>query len=135
MTFGGSWQRDTGHPWDDSFPPNMEDSNDDDPNNRDDESSTPSRDEGGFFSADTPGYSYVPPATLNKWAMRAKFNEFLRVAFNGARPSSLQSGSRCSGYLLWHAQHTLQYYLQSQEYRRIGPDDIGEGDITIPDNP
>ena len=66
-----------------------------------------------FFSQDAPGYpkNYPPPGTMpNEYIAQFQAWEFLRVSFNGNRPTGgtadnpVTQGSRVSDYLPWYSQ-------------------------------
>ncbi len=89
---------------DDSWPMTEELPNDDARNL--DKSSAPNGDD-EYFDFDVPGLR-GDGAAADLVIRRLNFKEFLRVRFDGIRPSgNIVDGSRCSPYWDWHVRHRL----------------------------
>ena len=87
------------------FDPNDEEPNDD-PDNTD-ESPRPTEAD-RIYSIDDPGLTGPQSAGAHSYSMRYNGREFVRVRFNGIRPSGNDvGGSRCSAKALWHVGHHL----------------------------
>ncbi len=100
--------------------------------------------------ADSNGYLYVidgpgsdgPTATSELLNFQSSFREFVRVSFDGVRPSGTSSGSRCANKYTWHCRHYLENGKITGRWRRISGDDtentqndVAPGEITIGVNP
>ncbi len=131
---GAPWVPEPG--WERSFEEQVELPNDD--ANDAGESAVPTADD-HFYCSDATGPAFA--ATAHREISKYNFREWLRVSFDGNRPTGDSiSGSRCSDKYLWSNRHTLLKHPLGVWERTTGDDPetdenrIGEGhrDITPP---
>ena len=116
------------------FPANNEEANDDIGGN---DESNPVDANGHLYVIDAPGFGLnAGQSKLLIWL--SSFREFVRVSFDGVRPSGARSGSRCSDKYKWHCLHYAE--AVGGEWRRIAssPENntiaLGEIDATVDQN-
>lgn len=101
-----------------------------------DESTSPNADH-EMFGMDYPGYP-SDTGQFDVGLMRENFYEYVRVRFDGVRPSGNgTNGSRCSSKYEWHVRHRFTKNVQGKFQRDSGDapesntNDIGPSHITI----
>ena len=105
----------------------------DDDGDASDESLTPKNDH--IYSYDTPGYTNnavqrggQPPKPYTQLIRRMNFKEYVRVSFDGTRPSgNTNMGSRCSLKQPWH----MFMWLVLQDGSRYGEFTTKQNDVDL----
>lgn len=110
------------------------DISDDDLAPEDDEDVTPSNNK--IYSLDGPGHPLQPSG--DQIVSRNNFEEFVRVSFDGERPSGENDdGSRCSANIPWHAFYWVDVDPANGKYRmRAGKlNVVDEGHLSLGSTP